>query len=74
MEYLRRGMTFRRVRPDNCIETARVLSVVLDGVRIPHVRFEIDLERSSRGNAFREGPRTLALSAFTETYRERVMS
>lgn len=72
MEYIRRGMKYRRIKPDKSVETARVLSVVLDGLRIPHVRYEINLQRPSRIVGFRDGPRILALSAFADTYRERV--
>jgi hypothetical protein len=71
MEYIRRGMKFRRIKSDNSIETAEVLSVVLDGLSIPHVRYEINLERPNKIATFRDGPRILALSAFTKTYRER---
>ena len=72
MEYIRRGMAFRRVKADKSVETARILSVVLDGLQIPHVRYEVDLERPSRRTVFREGPRTLSWTTFAHTYRERV--
>lgn len=72
MEYIRRGMKFRRIKPDNSVETAQVLSVVLDGLSIPHVRYEINLERPNNIATLRDGPRILALSAFTKTYQERV--
>lgn len=71
MEYIRRGMSFRRVKPDKSIETAKVLSVVMDGQQIPHVRYEINLERPSQAVVFKDGPRILSLSTFTDTYRER---
>jgi hypothetical protein len=72
MEFIRRGAAFRRIKPDKSIETAKVLAVVLDGMKIPHVRYEINLERPSRTLVFKDGPRILSLSSFTHTYRERV--
>lgn len=72
MEFIRAGASFRRVKADKSIETAKILSVVLDGLQIPHVRYEINLERPSRMAVFKDGPRTLSLSSFTHTYRERV--
>jgi hypothetical protein len=71
MEYIRRGTAFRRIKPDKSVETALVLSVVMDGLRIPHVRYEVNIERASRSGGFRDGPRILALSTFAATYRER---
>ena len=72
MEYIRPGAAFRRVKPDKSIETARILAVVVDVMDIPHVRYEINLERPSRTLVFKDGPRTLSLTSFTHTYRERV--
>ena len=72
MEYIRRGMAFRRVKADKSVETARILSVVLDGLQIPHVRYEVALQRPSRAAVSREGPRTLSWTTFAHTYRERV--
>jgi len=72
MEYIRSGTAFRRIKPDKTIETAKILAVMLDGMHIPHVRYEIRLERPSRTLIFKDGPRTLSLTSFTHTYRERV--
>ena len=72
MEFIRRGAAFQRIKPDKSIETAKILAVVLDGMKIPHVRYEINLERPSRTLVFKDGPRILSLSSFTHTYRERV--
>jgi len=71
MEYLRRGMVFRRMKPDRSVETAQVLSVILDGLRIPHVRYEVAFRRPGHSGAVSEGPRMLALSAFAEEYMDR---
>lgn len=72
MEYIRAGTSFRRIKRDKSVETAKILSVVLDRMQIPHVRYEINLERPSRTSVFKDGPRILSLSSFTHTYRERV--
>jgi hypothetical protein len=71
MEYLRRGMVFRRMKADRSVETAQVLSVILDGLRIPHVRYEVAFRRPGHGGVINEGPRTLALSAFAAAYMDR---
>ena len=70
MEFIRRGMSFQRVKPDKTIETARILSVMLDGMHIPHVRYEINLQRPSWSRSFNDGPRTLSLASFAKTYRD----
>lgn len=71
MEYIRRGMSFYRIKPDKSVETARILSVVLDGLKIPHVHYELNLMRPSRSTAFKVGPKTLSLASFADTYRSR---
>ena len=71
MEYIRRGMSFHRIKPDKSIETAKILSVVMDGLKIPHVHYELNLRRPSRSAAFKVGPKTLSLASFTDTYRSR---
>lgn len=72
MEYLRRGMVFRRTKADSSVETAQVLSVILDGLRIPHVRYAVAFRRPGQSNTVNEGPRMLALSAFADAYMDRV--
>lgn len=71
MEYLRRGMVFRRTKADRSVETAQVLSVVLDGLRIPHVRYDVAFRRPGHNGVVNEGPRMLALSAFADAYIDR---
>ena len=71
MEYLRRGMVFRKTKADRSVETAQVLSVILDGLRIPHVRYEVAFRRAGQGSVVSEGPRMLALSAFADAYMDR---
>ena len=60
------GSVFRRVRRDNAVETATVLSIDDDSCGIPHVRYQVSIGRDD--NVFDEGPRVLALSSFTEQY------
>lgn len=69
VEYIRPGASFRRIKPDKSVETARILSVVLDGLRIPHVQFELNLQRPSRAKAQIVGAKTLSLASFAATYR-----
>ncbi len=65
------GAVYRRVHPDNMVETAKVLSVGQDCFGIPHVRFNVSFGRTNR-TLFEDGPRVLALASFTEHYRERI--
>lgn len=60
------GSVFRRVRRDNMIETARVLSVGEDCLGIPHVRFQVCFERPNR--TFLKDARVLALESFARHY------
>jgi hypothetical protein len=69
VEYIRPGASFRRVKPDKSVETAKILSVVLDGLRIPHVHYELALQSPSRAKALKVGPKTLSLASFADTYR-----
>ena len=71
MEYIRPGMSFRRIKADKSVETAKILSVVLDGLKIPHVHYEWKLQRPSRSASFKVGPKTLSLASFADTYRSR---
>lgn len=71
IEFVKPGSTFRRIGRNKTVETARVLAVSADAFGIPHVRFELDLDRPSRSTVSRE-PRTLALRIFADTYTERV--
>ena len=69
VEYIRPGASYRRVKPDKSIETAKILSVVLDSLKIPHVQYELNLQRPSRSRQFKVGPKTLSLASFADTYR-----
>ena len=65
------GAVFRKVRPDNLIETAKVLSVTKDGYGIPHVRYDLSFEGPTLLR-FGEGERLLSVASFTERFPERV--
>lgn len=70
-EQVQEGAVFRRVHPGQMVEKARVLSVTPGPMGIPHVTFSVSFERA-RFQFFEDGPRVLALSSFTEFYKERV--
>ncbi len=67
---IRPGSRFRKVHKDKTVETARVLTVATDMLGIPHVRYELVIERAQR--RFVEEPRILALKTFADTYKEYV--
>ena len=65
------GNIYRRKRDSRVTETVEVVSVIPDRAGIPHVRYRLSFARAERRSDPAED-RTLALSAFTELYRERV--
>lgn len=67
---IRPGSLFRRTHKNKTVETARVLTVASDMLGIPHVRYELVIERAHR--RFIEEPRILALKTFADTYKEYV--
>ena len=72
LEYVRPGCMFRRIHPDNLVETAKVVAVGTDAHGIPHVKFHVSFARPNRGNASEETSRMLALKTFADRYKERV--
>jgi hypothetical protein len=68
------GAQFERVHADRTVETAKVLSVMEDSLGIPHVRYALTIKKPQRPLPVREGPRLLALKAFSAAYRVRVGS
>ena len=62
------GALFRRERPDQMIETARVITVSDDGMGIPHVRYELEIGKRRSATQFKAGTRALALDTFIGTY------
>lgn len=67
------GAVFRKVRPDNLVETAKVLALTKDGYGIPHVRYDLTFEGPTHLR-FDEGERLLSLASFHERFPERVSS
>lgn len=67
------GQLYRRRRESRVTETAEVVSVIQDRVGIPHVRYRVSFARPERHEIPAEY-RTLALSVFTELYRERILA
>ena len=65
------GAVFRRVRPNNLIETARVLAVTTDNVGIPHVRVDISVDGPHYARVA-QGQRLLSLAAFVSDFTEPV--
>jgi len=65
------GAVFRKVRPDNFIETAKVLALTADRFGIPHVRFDVSFESPSHRRQA-EGVRMLSVETFTEHFPELV--
>lgn len=68
---VRPGTTFRCVHDDDLVETAQVEEVATDPYGIPHVKFRLIFSRSNRFS-YEEGTRMLALSSFTDRYKEQV--
>ena len=65
------GAVFRKVRPDNLVETAKVLALTKDGYGIPHVRYDLTFEGPTHLR-FGEGERLLSVASFNERFPERV--
>lgn len=62
------GAEFCRVRKNNTVETAKVISLVDDSFGIPHVKYALTFK--SKRTFYTDGPRMLALKAFEQTYRD----
>ena len=65
------GAIYRRVRPNNLVETARVLAVTTDNVGIPHVRVDIRVDGPYYAR-ISQGQRLLSLDDFAADFTERV--
>ena len=72
LEFVMSGSLFHRTKSDNSVETARVIGMRTDAFGIAHVRYEVSIARRHNAASYFEGPRTLALDAFTDTYTERL--
>lgn len=71
IEYVKAGDVFRQRGKPRLSETARVLSLALDGQKIPHVRYNVRFRRG-QGVEFDGGSRVMALKPFLKVYSERV--
>ena len=72
VEFVKCGSLFHRTHADKSVETARVIGMRTDSYGIPHVRYEVSVARRQIPTFYFEGPRTLALETFMDTYRERL--
>ena len=72
VELVKCGSLFHRSNADKSVETARVIGMRTDSYGIPHVRYEVSVARRQIPTSYFEGPRTMALETFTDTYRERL--
>ena len=68
-DVVKEGSRFFRHRPDRMLETATVLSVSSDRMGIPHVRYNLEIQKLRGTTKFSDGPRSLALETFMSTYR-----
>lgn len=71
IEYVKAGDVFRLHKKARLSESARVLSLALDGQKIPHIRYNIRFRRG-QGVEFDGGSRVMALKPFLKMYSERV--
>ena len=71
IEFVKSGSIFSRKHNDSSVETARIISMRTDTFGIVHVRYEVSIARRHIGGSYFEGPRTLALAAFADTYSDR---
>ena len=71
VQFVKCGSLFHRTHADKSVETARVIGMRTDS-GIPHVRYEVSVARRQVPTFYFEGPRTLALETYMDTYRERL--
>jgi len=70
-EYVKAGDEFRQPTDLRIGERAKVLSLGLDGQKIPHVRYRVSIRRG-HNLEFDGGSRIMALKPFLKLYSERV--
>jgi hypothetical protein len=66
------GRSFQRKRSDRALEIAAVTEISPDGFGIPHVRYELTVEKPQSGGLYMAGTKVLSLSAFEAAYNEPV--
>ena len=64
------GAIFRHKLPGDIIETAKVLEIGPDPLGIPHVTYELQVEKSQFAKY--QARRTLGLQSFSERFEETV--
>ncbi|HSR72677.1 MAG TPA: hypothetical protein VLL72_09890 [Kiloniellales bacterium] len=64
------GDVFKAIRDGNIVETAKVLDVAPDSMGVPHVHYEVSIQRANQESY--EEKRTLGLSSFAERFRKTV--
>ena len=70
-EYIKAGDEFRQPLDLRIGERAKVLSIGLDGQKIPHVRYRVSIRRG-HSLEFDGSSRIMALKPFLKLYSERV--
>lgn len=71
---VRVGSVFRHSGPGDMIETAKVLEIEPDAMGIPHVRYELMIERNHRRLNDLDTRRTLNLQTFSSRFSELVQA
>ncbi len=66
------GAMFRRNGPGDLIETAKVIQVEPDALGIPHVSFDVQIEKVKNDKSTFKARRTLNLSTFASYFAEPV--
>ena len=64
------GKSFQRRRGDDAVERAEVLGIAPDAFGIPHVRYELTVEKPQSHRLYPAGTKVLSLIAFSEAYQE----
>ena len=70
IEFVKLGSMFSRKHSGSLVETARIISMRTDTFGIVHVRYQVSIARRHIAGSYFEGPRTLALAAFADTYSD----
>lgn len=69
---VRSGSVFRRRGPGDLIETAKVIQVEPDALGIPHVSFDVKIEKVKDDRSTFRARRTLNLVTFASRFSEMV--
>ena len=64
------GSVYQRAHDGNIVETAKVIDVGRDALGIPHVTYDVSVERARLAKY--EERRTLGLESFAERFRESI--